>query len=146
MPSQAVSKDVKATAAELKTANYLATVEKPGLREDTLKLVDVFTNASGQEQRMWGASIIGFGSYDYKYERGRSRSAPRIGFAIRKNGLVIYIGPGFEELSGEIEAIGPHSCGKPCIYLKTLKNIDLDAINNLAAKALALIDARFPPA
>jgi hypothetical protein len=137
---------VKATAAELDTASYLATLEKPRLRENALKLVDVFKNASGQEPRMWGASIIGFGSYDYKYESGRSGSAPRIGFAIRKNGLVIYVGPGFEELSGEIEAIGPHTCGKSCIYLNTLQNIDLNAMNILAAKALALIDARFPPA
>ena len=67
MPSQAVSKDVKTTAAELDTANYLATLEKPGPREDALKLVDVFKNASGQEPRMWGASIVGFGSYDFKY-------------------------------------------------------------------------------
>lgn len=146
MPSQAVSKDVKTTAAELDTANYLATLEKPGLREDALKLVDVFKNASGQEPRMWGASIVGFGSYDFKYESGRSGSAPRIGIAIRKNGLVIYIGPGFEERSGEIEAFGPHSCGKSCIYLKSLENIDLNAMNILAVKALALIAARYPPA
>jgi hypothetical protein len=146
MPSQTISKEVKPKAADPDIEKYLAALEKPGLRADACKLIDVFTNASGQEPQMWGTSIIAFGSYDYKYESGRTGSAPRIGFAVRKNGLVIYIGQGFDRLSREVESIGPHTSGKSCIYLKSLENIDLGAMNVLAVKALALIDARYPPA
>lgn len=134
----------KPGAASVK--EHIAALDNPSLRADAEKLTDLFAKISGEDPVMWGTSIIGFGSYDYTYDSGHSGSSLRIGFAARKSGLVIYIVPGFDGLSDDLAAIGPHTISKSCLNLKNLQKTDMDALETLARKALAVMDARYPRA
>ena len=140
-------------AAEAKTkatgenvSDYIEKIESTVLRADAVELAGLFARLCGEPARMWGPSIIGFGSYDYTYDSGHTGTSMRIGFAARKSGLVIYIVPGFGEFSRELAEIGPHTTSKSCLNLKNLQKTDMAALESLAKKALAMMDARYPRA
>lgn len=138
--------DAKTRATEEDVSGYIERIESPALRADAVELVGLFARLTREPARMWGPSIIGFGSYDYTYDSGHSGTSLRIGFAARKSGLVIYIVPGFDEFSAELAAIGPHTNSKSCLNIKNLQKTNMAALENLAKKALAIMDARYPRA
>lgn len=139
-----MAKEAKTKAGEESVEEHIAALDHPGLRADAETLAKLFAEISGEPAKMWGASIIGFGSYDYTYDSGHSGSSMRIGFAARKTGLTIYIVPGFSEFAPELEAIGPHTTAKSCLYLKNLQKTDIAALHRLAAKAVAIMNCRYP--
>ncbi len=123
---------------------HIAALDNSSLRADAEMLADLLTKISGEEPVMWGPSIIGFGSYDYTYDSGHSGSSSRIGFAARETGLVIYIVPGFDEFAVDLAALGPHKTAKSCLYVKKLSDVNLEVLAEIARKALAIMDERYP--
>lgn len=113
-------------------------------RTEAETLVAIFRAVTGFEPVMWGPSIIGFGSYEYRYESGRTGTSLRTGFSPRKAELVIYIVPGFDGLTQELLAIGPHRHEKSCLYIKSLAKMNLPALEALAAKAWEIMSDRYP--
>ena len=103
--------------------NYLEGLQKPEQRADCLQLLDLMSQVSGEPATMWGPSMIGFGSYHYRYASGREGDAMRMGFAPRSGQLVIYGGDPVK-LAGLLEELGPHTTGKGCIYVKRLTDVD----------------------
>ena len=96
-------------------------------------------SVTGEPPVMWGPSIIGFGSYHYRYESGRSGDAPLAGFSPRKANLVVYLVGGFEERYPELlEQLGPHRTGKACLYLRRLGEVDLDALRQLVERSVVV--------
>jgi hypothetical protein len=136
----------KTTGTDQSVVTYVDALEIPGQKEDAQSLIELFARISGEKPKMWGPSIIGFGSYDYIYDSGHSGSSLRIGFAARKTGLVIYIVPGFSGLTSELETIGPHMISKSCLNIKNLRKTNMGALETLARKALCIMDARYPRA
>ena len=109
---------------------YLEALPKPEQREDSLHLLDLMSEVSGEPATMWGPTMIGFGSYSYRYASGREGEALRMGFAPRAGQLVIYGGDPVK-LAGLLEGLGPHKTGKGCIYLKRLADVDAAGLREL---------------
>ena len=123
--------------AELKTQptqssvdDFLAGVDEER-RDDCQTLVDLMSQATGESPKMWGPSIVGFGSYRYEYESGRSGDWFLTGFSPRKRNLTLYIMAGFDRYDDLMERLGKHSTGKSCLYVKRLADVDMDVLSEL---------------
>lgn len=124
--------------AELKTkvtdesvAAFLAKVEDPARRADCEAVLAMMQHATGCAPKMWGASIVGFGKYAYKYASGRTGEWPVTGFSPRKNDLTLYIMPGFTRYDALMKRLGKHKTGKSCLYLKRLADVDTTVLEEL---------------
>ena len=129
--------------AELKTQendasvnDYLNSVEDKKKREASFKVKELMEEVTGEEARMWGDSIVGFGHYHYKYASGREGEWMLTGFAPRKRNLTLYILSGFEEYDDLMQKLGKHSTGKSCLYINKLEDIDLDVLRELVDKSV----------
>ncbi|HZK35464.1 MAG TPA: DUF1801 domain-containing protein [Aeromicrobium sp.] len=117
---------------------FLDRLKDPVKRADSDRLISIMTKASGDRATMWGPSIIGFGSYHYRYASGREGDAPAIGFSPRSNAISVYI-TGSNELRGDVLArFGKHKVGKGCIYVKRFSDIDESVLDELIEDGLAL--------
>jgi len=113
--------------------NQLADEKK---RKDSFVLLDLIKQVTGMQPRLWGDSIIGFGKYHYKYASGREGNAPLIGFSPRKQNLVLYIMPGFEEYEALLKKLGKHKTGKVCVYINKIEDIDLAVLKALVERSV----------
>lgn len=137
--------------AELKTTEndqsvdaFLATVEDPRKREDCYSLVKLMQAATGEEPRMWGDSIVGFGHYRYKFATGRTGEWPLVGFSPRKQKLTLYIMAGFDNYEELLGKLGKHTIGKSCLYVKRLSDLDMDVLKTLVKASVAHMRATNP--
>jgi hypothetical protein len=106
-------------------------------RSDARELCELMRSVTGEPPVMWGPSIVGFGSYHYRYESGRTGDAPLAAFSPRKANLVVYLVGGFEDRYPKLlEQLGPHKSGKACLYLKRLRDVDLDALRQLVQRSM----------
>ena len=111
--------------------DYLNAVTPDKKRADSFVLKDMMARASGHAPKMWGESMVGFGSYHYKYESGREGDCFITGFAPRKQNLVVYVMPGFSEYSEMMERLGKHRTGKCCLYINKLADVELDVLEEI---------------
>ncbi|NOR62463.1 MAG: DUF1801 domain-containing protein [Rhodobacteraceae bacterium] len=125
-------------------AAFLQSVENPKRRADAEVVLEMMTRVTGWPAKMWGASIIGFGSYHYKYESGREGDALRVGFSPRKANLVIYIMPGYTDYSEILGRIGKYKKGKSCLYINKLADVDMAVLEELVVAGLADMAEKYP--
>lgn len=114
-------------------------------RQDCFALVDIMRDVTEEEPRMWGASIVGFGRYHYKYESGREGDSAITGFSPRKGDLTLYIMGGFDKFPDLMKSLGKHKIGKSCLYIKRLADVDLDVLRKLVTKSVKLMASRRIP-
>lgn len=100
-------------------------------------------NLTGQSGKMWGPSIVGYGSYQYTYESGRSGEAPLTGFAIRGRELVLYLSVDSEEQQALLTRLGKHKMGKSCLYFKLLADLDSSVLEQLIAGSINELRQRY---
>ena len=118
----------KTQPTDVSVEEFLAAVEHPTRRADGVELLEMMREATGQEAVMWGPTIVGFGSYHYKYQTGREGDAPAVGFSPRKANLVLYgvtEGPDADRLLPEL---GKHKTSTACLYLNKLDDVDRDVL------------------
>ena len=116
---------------------FLEAVPNPDRRTDARALRALLANITGEPPVLWGASIVGFGTYHYRYESGREGDAPLAGFAPRSTSLVIYLAGGYADRHERLlERLGPHRTGTSCLYVKRLANIDLDVLRTLLVRSI----------
>lgn len=113
---------------------FLETIKDSNKVADSKKLIKIMEEITGEKAKMWGASIIGFGKYDYKYASGREGSFLRVGFSPRKQNLTIYIMPGYNDYQNLLTKLGKHTTGKSCLYIKSLDDIDEKILRKLIKK------------
>jgi hypothetical protein len=106
-------------------------------KKDSLALIEFFSQHTGEPAVMWGPSIIGFGSYHYKYASGHEGDAPLIGFSPRKAAISLYVFTGLDEHLHLLDNLGKFTKGKACIYVKKLEDIDLDELAKLVKVTIA---------
>ena len=126
----------KTKPTKLSVTAFLKTVADEQKREDAAKVIGLMRAATKEEPVMWGASIIGFGTYRYKYESGREGDWPIIGLSPRKQNLTLYIMPGFSEYGELLAKLGPHSTGSSCLYLKRLSDIHLPTLKTIITRSV----------
>lgn len=130
--------------AELKTKLNDASVEAflngvidERKRGDAFAILAMMQEITHKEPKMWGDSIVGFGSYHYKYASGREGEWFTIGFSPRKQSLTLYFMPGFEQQGELLQKLGKHSTGQGCLYIKKLDDVDLPTLKQMIERAVA---------
>lgn len=129
--------------AELKTKKttasvtaFLNAIDDPERRRDCKAVAKMMREVTGDKPAMWGPAIVGFGSYDYKYESGREGRWFLCGFSPRKQALTLYIMPGFSRYDALMKRLGKHTTGKSCLYIKRLADIDTDVLRQLIEQSV----------
>ncbi len=111
-------------------------------RSDSFELVKLMQNLSGYEPKMWGPSIIGFGTYHYKYDSGHEGDAPIVAFSPRKAAISLYVYTGSEEQNQLLNDLGKFKMGKACIYVKKLADINQEVLKKLILSTIKGIQAK----
>lgn len=122
---------------------FLNSVEEKQKREDSFALLDIMKDATGEEPKMWGPSIIGFGRYHYKYESGREGNWFLTGFSPRKQNMSVYIMPGFERFEELTAHLGKHTTGVSCLYFKKLADINHDILRRLIKESVDYMKKKY---
>lgn len=130
------------TAASV--SDYLAARASPQQRADCEALMALLARVTGQPPKMWGASIVGYGSYRYRYESGRTGQACLTGFAVRGRELVVYLVADGAQQAQLLARLGPHKIGKSCLYFKRLADLDAKVLEALVAGSVAEVKRRYP--
>jgi hypothetical protein len=121
---------------------YIDALTDPTRRSDAKELVQLMQRASGENPRLWGPSIVGFGSCHYKYDSGREGDMPQISFSPRKAAMVLYSMLDHSEAKSLLAKLGKHTTGKGCLYIKKLADVDRTILEALIDNALARHRAR----
>ena len=116
--------------------DFINSVEDQVKRNDSLKLLEVFKECTGEAPVMWGTSIVGFGEYHYKSDRSSQEGDWMMtGFSPRKQNLTLYIMPGFERYKNELAKLGKHKTSISCLYIKRLADVDENILKNIIIDA-----------
>jgi len=134
----------KTVPTDAKVSDYMAAIAKDDRRADCEAILDMMARVSGESPKMWGASIVGFGEYHYKYDSGREGDAIRTGFSSRAQNISIYIMPGYQDFDDELARLGKHKKGKSCLYINRLSDVDVDVLEEMIVKGLAIMDEKYP--
>jgi uncharacterized protein DUF1801 len=123
--------EAKTKQTKQSVAKFIKDIPDAETRADCQTIAKLMQEATGAEGKMWGSSIVGFGTYHYKYASGREGDWPIIGFSPRKQNLTLYISIGFDKQGDLLKKLGKHSLGKGCLYIKHLSGVDLPTLKKL---------------
>jgi len=132
----------KTAPTGVSAAEFLETIADDRRRSDAIEACELISAVTGAAPVMWGDSIVGFGTYHYRYATGREGDWPAIGFSPRKTALVLYVSTGFDGAQDVLSRLGPHKTGKACLYLKRLADVDADALRELVGSAFRQVDGK----
>jgi hypothetical protein len=121
--------------------SFIAKVANAQQRKDSKELIAMMREVTGEPPKMWGSSIVGFGTHHYVYESGREGDICLTGFSPRKPSLVLYIGEALRDTS-IMSKLGKYKTGKGCLYIKKLDDVDRNVLRALVAKAVSDAKAR----
>jgi uncharacterized protein DUF1801 len=136
--------DNKTKPTELSVAAFIDAIADPTKRADAKALVKLMQDAAGEKPKMWGPSIIGFGSRHYRYDSGREGDMPLISFSPRKSATVLYSLSGSSDSKALLAKLGKHTTGKGCLYIKKLADVDQQVLEAMVKKSLAALRAGNP--
>ena len=137
------SKPNKTQETDASVEAFLAAVQPKTRQADAQAVCDLMARVSGEPARMWGPAIVGFGSYHYRYDRGREGDAPRVGFSPRKAALTLYIMSGHQD-PALMARLGKYKTGKACLYLNRLSDVDQAALEQVIAGCLDHMARAYP--
>ena len=123
---------------------FIERVESEKKKADAYKLLEIFEEVTGYDAKMWGPSIIGFGSYHYKYESGHEGDAPLVGFSPRKAKISLYLAYESEAREKLLEGFGKHTKSKACIYVNKLADIDTNVLKDLIIHTVETYQNLYP--
>ncbi len=132
--------------AELKTKlnnasveKFLNSVEDKEKRELSFKVLELIKKITKEEPKMWGTSIVGFGTYHYKYKSGQEGDWMQVGFSPRKQAVTLYIMSGFSRYDELMNKLGKYKTGKSCLYIKKEEDIDFKVLKELVAQSVKYV-------
>lgn len=136
--------EAKMKETDADVIEFIEAVDHPKKREDAYKLLKIFEQTSGYEAKMWGPSIIGFGTYHYKYASGHEGDAPLVGFSPRKAKHSLYIASGETTRDETLKRLGKYTVGKSCVYINKVEDINEDVLKEMIRNAIAFIQELYP--
>ncbi len=134
----------KTTETQASVTDFINAVENEVKRNDAFELLKIIQETTGFEPKMWGPSIIGFGSYHYKYESGHEGDAPLAGFSPRKTAMTVYFYLPEDEREELLTKLGKHTSSKACIYIKKLADIDIEILKKIILLSIAYTQKLYP--
>lgn len=123
---------------------FIENVDNLKKRADAYKLLDIFQESTGYEAKMWGPSIIGFGSYHYVYKTGHQGDAPLVGFSPRKAKISLYFATGDTKREALLKKFGKHTVGKACVYINKVDDIDKAILKELINQSVVFLQNLYP--
>ena len=136
--------DLKTRPTASSVDAFIDAVDDENKRADCRVAARMMAEITGAEGVMWGASIVGFGDYHYRYASGREGDFFEAGFSPRKRALTIYVMAGFSEYEDLLGTLGKYTTGKSCLYVKRLSDVDLDVLREILTRSVAYIRAKYP--
>ncbi|WP_300527760.1 DUF1801 domain-containing protein [Maricaulis sp.] len=136
--------ELKTQPTTIDPRDFIAAVEHPVRRADAQTLLGMMDRITGWEARMWGPSIIGYGSYRYQTANGKWHDFMRVGFSPRKANQVVYILPGYTDFGPILDRIGKYKKGKSCLYINKLADVDLAVLEELIKAGLDDMAKKYP--
>jgi len=132
--------------AELKTkvnkasvSEFLNSIEDDAVRKDCKEIAEIMKEVTKEKPKMWGTSIVGYGSYHYKYASGREGDWFVTGFSPRKQTITLYIMSGFDRYNELLKKLGKHATGKSCLYIKRLADVDKKVLKELIKESVKVM-------
>jgi hypothetical protein len=141
---KAKSADLKTKPTKVSVGGFIASVPNEQRRKDAQTALKLMKKVTGLEPKMWGPSIVGFGSYHYKYESGREGDMCLTGFSPRASALVFYVMGGAPETDPLFKKLGKYKSGKACLYVNKLDDVDLGVLEKIIAKSVAYMRKKYP--
>ena len=126
---------LKTTQNDKSVTAFLNGIADEKKRQDSFTILELMQQVTGLEPKMWGDSIVGFGTYHYKYASGRQGDSPLTGFSPRKQNLTLYITSGFDQYEALLQDLGKHKTGKACLYINKITDIDLQVLKELVEQS-----------
>lgn len=136
--------ELKTKETDRSVIEFIEQVERPKKRADAYQLLDIFTQTTGYEAKMWGPSIIGFGSYHYKYPTGHEGDAPLVGFSPRKAKISLYFATGDDRRKELLDTFGKHTSGKACVYINKVADVDVNVLKKLIVQSVEFLQNMYP--
>ncbi|WP_226680658.1 DUF1801 domain-containing protein [Sutcliffiella horikoshii] len=136
--------ELKTKETDNSVIEFIETVESPKKREDAYRLLEIFTETTGYEAKMWGPSIIGFGSYHYKYPTGHEGDFMLVGFSPRKAKISLYFATGDSKREELLKNFGKHTTGKACVYINKVADIDVEVLKELIRQSVTFLQEMYP--
>lgn len=140
--------EIKTKPTETSVADFIAAVPDARRREEAAVIDAMHRRITGWEPKMWGPSIIGYGSYDYVYDSGRSGTMCRAGFSPRKSAMTLYVLGHYQERQPEADALlarlGKYKNGQSCLYVGKLADVDIDVLEQLVKLSWDVMNDRYP--
>ena len=133
----------KTKVTEASVEDYIASRASPQQSKECRELMALFKKVTRQSPKMWGPSIVGYGSFRYTYESGRTGESPLAGFAIRGRELVVYLSAEGDKQRSLLSKVGKHRMGKVCLYFKQLADLDRSTLEKLVVGSIAELRQRY---
>ncbi|TPG34013.1 DUF1801 domain-containing protein [Flavobacterium pectinovorum] len=135
----------KTTETESSVIDFIsAFVDDETKKKDSFELIRIIQEVTAFEPKMWGLSIIGFGSYHYKYASGHEGDAPLVGFSPRKTAISLYAYASADEKEELLSKLGKHKASKGCIYIKKVADIDIEILKKMIARSVEYLNKLYP--
>jgi hypothetical protein len=134
---------LKTTVNDADVLKFLQSVEHEKRKEDSLVVLELMKEVTGEEPKMWGSSIVGFDQYHYKYDSGREGDFFKVGFSPRKQSLTVYIMPGFERYEELMDQLGKYKTGKSCLYINKLEDVDMEVLGQLIRESYEYMNKKY---
>ncbi len=133
--------ELKTKKNEASVDDFLNGIQDEQTRADCFEIVKIMKQATKAKPKMWGASIVGFGEYRYKYASGREGDWMLTGFSPRKQNITLYIMAGFDRYEPLLKKLGKYSTGKSCLYIKKLADVDKKVLKELVTESVLVMSA-----
>jgi hypothetical protein len=134
----------KTKASKASVTDFLNSVADKKRRADCKAIAKMMRDATGKRAKMWGPSIVGYDSYDYKYESGRAGTFMQTGFSPRARNITVYIMPGFDKFAPLMKKLGKYKTGKSCLYINSLEDVDQKILARLIRDSVKEMRRRYP--
>ncbi|HEY6062355.1 MAG TPA: DUF1801 domain-containing protein [Chitinophagaceae bacterium] len=139
-----MAKQNKTIETKDSVAGFLKTIKDEKRRKDCSAIIELITKHTGLEPKMWGTSIVGFGSYHYKYESGREGDAPLAGLAARATSITLYLGSEFDKREELLSKFGKHKVSGGCVHIQKIKDIDTGILLKMVKNSIAYTKKKYP--
>jgi Domain of unknown function (DU1801) len=134
----------KTTETASSVDDFINAVADEVKRTDCFELILLLNKLTALEAKMWGSSIVGFGSYHYKYESGREGDSPLVAFSPRASSIALYLSGHFDNRAQLLEKLGKHKTDKGCIHIKKLADVDMDTLAEMVRNHIKHIKEVYP--
>ena len=134
---------IKTARTTASVSAFLNGIPDARKRSECRSVGKMMREVTGARPHMWGGSIVGYGSYRYRYESGREGSWFLCGYSPRAQNLTIYIMPGFSEFAPLMSKLGKYKTGKSCLYIRSLDEVDTDVLRELVGRSVAVMRSRY---